>query len=147
MRRGLTMVVLAMALAAAPAFARAPTIDFLGNGYFCRGSGTGTVLTCGGIYLVRGGSVGVLFYRYSSHPIENISYRACSESPSGKVRCVPRRTRHKRRDTHVRKTARITIDRFRFTSSFPHRRPGIYKLTFRRDGKQWGQVVRLRVTP
>jgi hypothetical protein len=28
-----------------------------------------------------------------------------------------------------------------------YREPGIYKLTFRRDGKQWGQTIRLRLTP
>lgn len=147
----MAVVVLGMTLAAPPAMAEAPTMDFLGNGYFCRGWKTGSV-TCGGVYQPSGGrGLRILFYKAAKHPIGNISYRACAESPSGKIRCVPRRTRHKRRgkddrDFFISDAFRITMDRFRFASAFPHRQPGIYKLTFRRDGKQWGQVIRLRVT-
>lgn len=134
----------------APAVAEASTIYPLGDGYFCRGWKTDAV-TCGAVYSAsRGGGVRILFYSASKDRVRNISYRACAESPSGEVRCVPRRTRHKSRGKEdrnftIKNDLRITIDRFRFTSAFPHRDPGVYKLSFRRGGKQWGQVIRLRL--
>lgn len=129
------------------ALASAPTIEPIGDGYFCR-FGDNSATSCAGVSPNRG-NLRVQLYRLKARGgvprrVQAIRYRACSIAPSGNSRCVPRRTHS--RGAFSSGDHGITLDRFRFVSAFPHREPGVYKLYFVRDGKQWGQIVRLRLT-
>lgn len=145
--RGLLAAVVAgIALTATPAVADA-YIKPLGNGLFCHTSMN--QFTCAGVFH-RKSKAAVTVIRQkeaqgTSRPprhVRNFNYKACSTAPSGKTRCVPRRTH--RRTPPQAPELRFAYDTFSFTSAFPHRENGIYKLTFRRHGKQWGQTIRLK---
>ena len=136
-------VLACLALAATPALADSPSIEPLGDG-FCRP--TYKSITCFGPVVNDQGSLVIWVTKEWWDGVENysnFSYHACSEAPGGTRHCVPRRTHLK---NYKGPYPTFAVDKFRFTSAFPHRDPGIYKLTFWRHGKQWGQTIRLRAT-
>lgn len=140
-------IVVALALlafsGAAEAGGKLAILSPAGDGVWCNHHPPRGTRTCGGL-LRRGErqhyAVGVVRFD-RREPVENFSYRACSESPTGKRRCVLRRTSHKLAENGWH----YSVDFFRFEAAFPHRRKGTYKLTWWQHGEQLGRTVRFEL--